>query len=503
MGSSCTKINKNKRDSTKSDTCEALSNRRISVAKKNMIRIKNKDMHDEYKITDEIKNSKYSIVCKCKSKNTGKKYLAKFFKISKIDSKALSYFLREIELLRNIDHPNIVKIIDIYKNSKNAIIIMEDCKGGDFLDKIKMHKDWHEGLVAYYFKQICSAIAYLHRNGIVHSNINPESFVFINKNKDSPLKLIEFGSYKHFDKKLPITQRVESVQFLAPEVMTEVYDEKCDIWSLGVLLYIMLTGEHCFNGKTKEEITYSILNNEFTIEDSELQNISIEAKDLLLKMLTTLPSSRLNAIEVLQHPWLVNNFENLSQNYAILNRTLIKLLKFQNETKLQKATLSIIVSQIMSTDELKVLNSIFTNIDKNSDGIISKEEIIQALEKYTDYSRNTINKLIYKADFGHRQEINYTKFLAATVDWTKEMSRERLLEAFRIFDIDQNGKISAEELQVIFGGNHKNKQTFINMIQEVDKNRDGLIDFEEFFEYMYELKRKEEIFNIAFNRNIY
>ena len=141
MGSSCTKINKNKRDSTKSDTCEALSNRRISVAKKNMIRIKNKDMHDEYKITDEIKNSKYSIVCKCKSKNTGKKYLAKFFKISKIDSKALSYFLREIELLRNIDHPNIVKIIDIYKNSKNAIIIMEDCKGGDFLDKIKMHKD--------------------------------------------------------------------------------------------------------------------------------------------------------------------------------------------------------------------------------------------------------------------------------------------------------------------------------------------------------------------------
>ena len=503
MGGSCTKNKKVQHRSSKSDVPVRLSGHRVTITKMNMIRIKKGNIDDEYKITDEIKNLKHSVLFKCKSRYSEKKYLARVFNINKIHSNALDCFLIEIELLRRIDHPNIVKIIDIYKNSKNIIIVMEYCKGGGLLDRIKLQKDWDEGIVAYYFKQIRSAVAYLNRNGIVHSNLNPESFVFINKNKDSPLKLIEFGSYKHFDKELPITQRVDSILYLAPEVITEVYDEKCDIWNLGALLYTMLAATHRFNGKTEKDIIESILNNKFTIENNELQNISIEAKDLLLKMLNSSPSNRLNAIEVLQHPWLVNNFENLSQNYAILNRTLIKLLKFQNETKLQKATLSIIVSQIMSTDELKALNSIFTNIDKNGDGIISKEEIIQALEKYTDYSKNTINKLIYEADFGHRQEINYTKFLAATVDWAKEMSRERLLEAFRIFDIDKNGKISAEELQVIFGGSHKNKQTFINMIQEVDKNRDGQIDFEEFFEYMCEFKKKEELFNIAFNRYIH
>ena len=503
MGPACTKHRKNKRDWHNSEESEVLSSSRISIAKKNMIRIKYGDIRDEYKIIYEIRHEKYTTLWKCKSRNTGIKYIAKFFIINKIHSSSLDYFFREIELLRRIDHPNIVKIIDIFKNSRNAIIIIEYCKGGCLFDRIRMHKDWHEGLVAYYFRQICSAVAYLHRNGITHSNLTPESFSFCDKSKESPLKLIEFGSYKHFDKKLSVLQRVGLSIYLAPEVITEVYDEKCDIWSLGAILYIMLTGMHRFNGKTSEEIIQNISDNEFSIEDTELKFISVEAKDLLLKMLTKSASERLSASEVLQHPWLVNNFENHSQSYSVLNRALINILKFQNETKLQKATLSIIVSQIMSTDELKVLNSIFTNIDKNSDGIISKEEIIQALEQYTDYSKNTINKLIRESNFGHNDEINYTKFLAATVDWAKEMSRERLLEAFRIFDLDQNGKISAEELQAIFKGNHKNKEKFINMIKEVDKNGDGQIDFEEFFNHMYELKKKEEVFNLAFTRSIY
>ena len=165
------------------------------------------------------------------------------------------------------------------------------------------------------------------------------------------------------------------------------------------------------------------------------------------------------------------------------------LSKFETESKLQRATLAFIVSQLMSSDELEILSKIFTEIDKNGDGLLSKEEIEEALKKHTNYTNENIGNLIKRVDLDQNGFVNYSEFLVATVDWENEMSRERLELAFKTFDTDHSGKISMEELETAFGGSHNSSKCFKQMIKEADTNGDGEIDLEEFCEYMNKLKK--------------
>ena len=171
MGGSCTKVKKR----NKTEKPERTIKRDFTLKKQDMVKIKQRNMRDEYKIIDEIGHEVFASLYKCKSRVSGKSYIAKVFSTNDVDTNASDYFLWESKLLREADHPNIVKIIDIFQDSRNAAIIMEKYKHGDFLDIIKSNSELSEAVIVEYFKQICSAIAYLHSHGITHRNLCPDS----------------------------------------------------------------------------------------------------------------------------------------------------------------------------------------------------------------------------------------------------------------------------------------------------------------------------------------
>ncbi|OMJ68149.1 hypothetical protein SteCoe_34487 [Stentor coeruleus] len=481
MGTICGKSEKQEKSNKSGD---------FSINKRDMIRIKITNIREDYSIGDKIGNEKFAVLHKCKNKQTGSRCIAKIFSVAGVEPKVLEAFIKEAELLREADHPNIIKVLDIYKDSVNAYIITEHCKGGELLERIKEEGNLSENKVASYMKQIISAVAYLHSKKIIHRDLRLENLMFLSKDKDSCLKITEFGSCKHFEKNLRVLEKVGNPYFMSPEVILGNFDSKCDVWSLGVMIYVLLSGSQPFDGSTEDQIMQSVLNSELLFEGKKWRKISEEAKSLIRSLLNRNPKDRPTARQILNSPWIKQRADGNAPDNEIISSTLSNLNQFDSQSKLQRATLAFIVSQVMSSDEVGNLRNVFKEIDTNGDGLLSKKEIRKALESSTGFSDQDIDTLIAKVDLDQNGKVNYSEFLTATIDWSKEMSRERLEIAFKALDADHSGKISKEELMIAFGGSHMSSKIFKEMIDEADLDGDGEIDLEEFCTYMENFKKR-------------
>ena len=167
------------------------------------------------------------------------------------------------------DHPNIIKFYEYFEDIGYLYLIMEECGGGELFDKIterlEMRKPFTEKEAAGVFKQLMSAVAFCHGQNIVHRDLKPENILLQTKFIDSPIKVIDFGLSKIFkNSDHTMFNKCGTPYYIAPEVLNGYYDEKCDIWSAGVILYILLSGEPPFNGYTDEEIYRKILSKKFS-----------------------------------------------------------------------------------------------------------------------------------------------------------------------------------------------------------------------------------------------
>ena len=166
--------------------------------------------------------------------------------------------MREVNLMIKLDHPNIIKLYEYYETEKHIYLIMELCTGGELFDRIVQNTEngiqFTEKQAADIFRQMMSAINYCHKNGIVHRDLKPENLLYLNKNENSPIKVIDFGMSKRFDKEKFMNEKVGTAYYISPEILQGKYDEKCDIWSVGVILYIIICGYPCFNGEDNDEI---------------------------------------------------------------------------------------------------------------------------------------------------------------------------------------------------------------------------------------------------------
>ncbi|OMJ90441.1 hypothetical protein SteCoe_7137 [Stentor coeruleus] len=481
MGTACGKVEK---EEIKNNPSE------FSINKRDLVRVKTTNIREDYSIGDKIGNEKFATLHKCKNKATGAHYVVKIFSTTGVEPKVLEAFIKEAELLREADHPNIIKVLDIYKDPTNAYIVTEHCKGGELLERIKSEGTLSENKVACFMQQIISSIVYLHSKKIIHRDLRLENIMFLSKEQDSCLKLVEFGSCKHFEKNVRVLERIGNPYFMSPEVIVGNFDSKCDVWSLGIMMYVLLSGSPPFVGSTENEIMQSVLTTELQFEGKKWRKISEEAKNLIRSMLNRNPKERPTAKQILNNTWIKQRADDNVADNIIISSTLSNLNQFDTQSKLQRATLAFIVSQVMSSDDMGNLRNVFKEIDTNGDGLLSKREIRKALENTTGFSDNDIDMLINKVDLDQNGKVNYSEFLAATIDWNKEMSSERLTQAFRALDADHSGKISKEELMAAFGGSHMSNKIFKEMIDEADINGDGEIDLEEFCAYMENFKKK-------------
>jgi len=305
------------------------------------------------------------------------------------------------------------------------------------------------------------------------------------------LKLIDFGTSKLYDPKKKMNQRYGTAYYMAPEVLEKSYDEKCDVWSCGVVMYILLCGAPPFPGVSEREITYRIRVGKFNFDDPIWHSVSEVAKNLIKKMMEYNPSKRISASQALNHEWIANAKERPA-NSSLTSNTLIRLKKFKAQRQLQEAIWSYMVAQMSTKDETSELMGIFKELDANGDGQLSRDELILGYKKLMGEPQAIVevDDLLAKLDKNNSGFIEYSEFVLGTVNMQKMLSKNKLESAFKIFDKDGSGYITIEEFKEIFSSNDPNADDsqWKNMIQEFDENGDGQISMEEFKTMMLKLQ---------------
>ena len=468
------------------------------ICKKNWFVIANDQNIEEFydlKRGIELGAGAFGKVIMAKKKNSEIYRAVKVIPKSTIRKK--SNFTNEINILKTLDHPNIIKLYETYQDEEKYYLIFELCKGGELFDTIIENGYFTEKEAKKLFKCIIKALHYCHKIGICHRDIKPENFMFADKTDFESLKMIDFGLSKVIPKKKQekenntgygrqrrkgrknMKTKAGTSYYVAPEVLLGEYNEKCDIWSAGVILYILLCGYPPFGGANGWEILLAVKRGKYSFKGMEWKYVSEHAKDLIKKMLCPV-DKRLSAQDVLNHPW----FEKTS-NDVKGEINLSKLKDYVKSNRLKKVVLNYIVTQT-DESEIKDLIKLFNKLDVNGDGELTKEEFVSGL-KNTDGNTKKLARIFKKIDFDQNGSISYTEFISALISKEIYFKESKLKEAFMLFDKDGDGQITFEELRSILG--NECNVTFTNqywkdLVKVADLNGDGCIDYEEFIQLL-------------------
>ena len=433
-------------------------------------------------------------------KDLDRDFAMKIIKKRKNKSNEEKEILNEIEILKRLDHPKILKIIDFYSKIKKYYIITEYCPEGELFNEIIKVGRFDEGQTAFIINQILKAICYCHSNQIIHRDIKPENIMITKREKNGCLqvKLIDFGTAKIFEKGHQENRYVGSSYYMAPEVLKRKYDEKCDLWSIGVIFYILLTGRPPFDGNDDDEILKNVEKGVYDKTTYPYPSLSSLAKDLINKLLQYDPKKRISAEESLEHQWFktaefkkkdkVNTIPHELAKQLISNMT-----KYKSNNMLKCAVIAYLVHHLTNTEECMEASKLFIKIDLNSDGKIEKHELIQGFEKYWGMSGDEVKEkvdiIFANIDTDFNGFIEYEEFVRAAVNPSIFMSQNYLKFAFNYFDRDSSGDITFEEIKKRFSQNsnynsEKMDSELKDIFAKIDINNDGSISFFEFCKMM-------------------
>ena len=428
------------------------------------------------------------------------RYLSRYFAmkvIKKSQTKAKEEeenLMNEVDILRKLDHPNIVKITDFYSLKTEYNIITEYCQEGELFDEIKANSPFNEALAAWYLKQILSAVSYCHNMNIIHRDLKPENILIVKRQKNGfhPIKIIDFGTAKVFQK---------------PEVLSRNYTELCDLWSCGVIMYILLTGRPPFNGSSEEEIMKKIKDGVYDLKKYPWGVISEEAKDLLKGLLQVNTKKRLTAKAALEHKWFkIEKTQSTVTAYNVkhrqLNKLIDNLMKYRSDNILRCAVIALLVHNSIQLNQAHDAVKLFNQIDKNGDGKISKDELFNGLQPYKkdisdEQLRKQVDIIFNNIDSDHNGYLEYEEFVRAAIDKDHFLSVNFLQFAFNYFDKDHDGEITLEEVKNKFFLSDKNRNSVKAQEQlqksfnEIDINGDGKLSFEEFGKMMENIIKRD------------
>lgn len=469
--------------------CLGYAEDQLKLSPKSFIKLKSSLIVENYKIGQKLGAGAYGIVRLALHIPSHEKRAIKSINKQKIpaDLQTSPRFFSEIDVLMSSDHPNIVRLYEFYEDDKYWHLVTEYMPGGELFDYLSKFKSLTEPIACGFIKQILCAVAYCHSKNIVHRDIKPENLL-LTKNQRT-VKIIDFGN-STFMYENCLKRRYGTSYYIAPEVLRSFYNEKCDLWSVGVIMYLLLSGKPPFPGRKDVEILQKVERGVYSMASQEWDLISVEAKDLINRLLCYNPNARISAIEALDHFWFTK-FSSKEPNSSLPRLALQKLSDFHITQKLQNAVLTFIASQLTDMDDFQEIAEVFRSMDKNMDGKISKDELVNIYKaKGLLGLIGNPEKIMREVDSNDSGYIDYTEFLIAYRKKELAGSIKSLEAAFRCFDIDQNGKITAEELREIIGDGSSRSSIWRNLINEVDTNGDGELDLDEFKNMMLQMLTK-------------
>ncbi|XP_052192913.1 CDPK-related kinase 3-like [Diospyros lotus] len=356
---------------------------------------------------------------------------------------------REVKILKALSgHKHLIRFYDACEDANNVYIVMELCEGGELLDKILSRGGrYTEDDAKLIVVQILSVVAFCHLQGVVHRDLKPENFLFTSRNEDADMKLIDFGLSDFIRTDERLNDIVGSAYYVAPEVLHRSYSLEADIWSIGVITYILLCGSRPFWARTESGIFRAVLRADPNFDDLPWPSVTPEAKDFVKRLLNKDYRKRMTAAQALTHPWL------RTENHPIpLDILIYKLVKsYLHATPFKRAALKAL-SKALTEDELVYLRAQFMLLEPNKDGRISLDNFKMALMRNaTDAMRESRvpDILNMMAPLSYRK-MDLEEFCAAAISiyqleavdgWEQIAST-----AFDHFEVEGNRVVSVEEL---------------------------------------------------------
>mmetsp|Transcript_28140 Transcript_28140/g.51556 ORF Transcript_28140/g.51556 Transcript_28140/m.51556 type:complete len:603 (-) Transcript_28140:351-2159(-) len=447
----------------------------------------------------ELASGGYGKVFKAKDKQCAGRLVA-IKRCVAVDEKALQTFTKEALIMQEMDHPSICRIFELYQEGKKLDLVMEYCEGGEVFDRIKESPQGRlaEQTTRDIVRQVACALKYSHRRGIAHRDLKPENICFCNSDEtDTHVKVIDWGLSTQFllsKMKSP----VGSEFYRAPEVSQadgrQTYTSSCDLWSLGVLVYVMISGKPPFWGGPTQQIRM-MRSERYPMAGRDWDPVSSDAKDFIRKLLKAAPSQRMPVEDVLAHPFLQRRSESVIERSQV-RKVLDSMLQAGKVSRFFSICMASAARQL-DNRSLHSIRNIFSELDRNCDGVLSLSEVQEAFWQSFGKDHEVlaqVEQVFAKLDLDGTQKISYTEFCAAAMGEELCMQDAVLRAAFTSFDVqDDDGIISASEIQhVLAKGDRKAsfpkvlcEKVACRVVEEFDANRDGGIDFEEFKHMMH------------------
>lgn len=436
---------------------------------------------------------------------TGKRFAVKTVsKVPKRGAPTPRYLLKlraEVEVMQQLGLSlNAVHLHDVFEDDTNIHMVMELCEGGALLERIESGL-YSEAYISKVVRSILRFIAQCHAKGIIYRDVKPDNFLFLTTEPDSPLKATDFGlSIRHASHEPKLTSRSGTPAYMAPELVMQCYDEKADIWSVGMLAYQLLTGRFPFwedvRNETLSDVWKAILSAEIDWNAPELQSLSPSARDFLERLLQRNPVLRPCAAEALEHPWLAIQGE--ANDMPLKGSVVQRLQRFATYSHLKQVVLRMITEEMRSKGKAPsfgaALQELFAAYDKDDSGTISFDELTEGLraQGYV-VNESEVRQLMEKMDMDHDDQVGGDEFLATLIDWGQVMQEQEwqvyVDQAFNRMDLDGDGYIDLDELLSELPPSYfqdpANEDERIaeakRMLREADENGDGRISKQEFY----------------------
>lgn len=443
------------------------------------------DVKSQYIIGKELGRGQFGVTYICTDKQTKEQYacksIAKRKLIHKDDKEDVR---REVQIMHHLTgQPNIVELKGANEDKQSVNLVMELCAGGELFDRIIAKGHYSEREASSLCRTMVKMVHTCHSMGVIHRDLKPENFLFLSKDENSPLKATDFGLSVFYKPGDLFKDIVGSAYYVAPEVLRRRYGPEIDIWSAGVILYILLSGVPPFWAETEQGIFDAILRGNTDYESEPWPSISSGAKDLVKKMLEHDPKKRITAAEVLNHPWVREDGE--APDKPLDSAVLVRMKQFRAMNKLKKVALKVI-AESLSEEEIRGLKEMFKSIDADNSGTVTFEELKSGLARFgSKISESEVRQLMDAADVDGNGTIDYLEFITATMHMNRMEREDHLYTAFQYFDKDSSGYITKEELeQALKNYGMGDHETIKDIIDEVDTDNDGRIDYDEFVAMM-------------------
>jgi calcium-dependent protein kinase len=451
--------------------------RRSSNAAIASARYHHHSLHEDYEVLpDKVLGEGCSgKVVVARSRASGRKFALKRINKSEVAPKVLQQLVAEVEIFLTLDHPHVARLNDVYDTDKEIALLTECLEGGELYGRLAELKTFPEPLAAETTRQMLRAVGYLHSHNIVHRDLKLENFLYEDTSENAPVKVIDFGFAKVWDSSKPMQASCGSIAYVSPDVLHgRGYSNKCDLWSLGVIVFMLLAGYPPFHGSDYEMKNAILAAKVDWKHRRRWAKVSNAAIDFVKGLLVGDPKKRLDAQAAMNHPWLVSAASSI--NKPVLPAAALRSIgSYADAPPLRRAVLQL-VSRDLAPEDVAELRVAFLQVAGDDEGTVTFSELKSAIRgdeppcqgdkdkdpktparKLRRAKTEQLKELFHMMDANGDEQVYYSDFLAAAMD--QKLNEEHIWTAFCRLDADHSGTISIEDVQHVIGSTFEGEDT--------------------------------------------